>query len=199
MSRTLKDVPYKVIEKRALKNGLVDHDHSNMGQVREFWVNDRNLTKTFEKGESKAIYDYREYLKTLDNIKVEEVEGGGDVKFHNLSQHDGFYYERTYEPKTITFEVKSYKESRYTNYCTDVDHYDPVTNTDTRDGGRIVCYPEFTQPNGDKFSKSSCSCCEPVDRAVSKSKVRSIDVNAAKAFNSGMSVDDLEEMYENVM
>jgi hypothetical protein len=198
MSRTDKDVPHKVIEQKMLQQGRVHDNHERLGLTREGYRDSRALAATFNKGDAKAINEYRAYLSTVDNITVEEVSGGG----RNGYRYSGVYgapLERVYEPKTITFEVKEKYTVKYTSYCTDAEHYDAETNTDTRDGGRVVCYTEYANHHGEAFSTQGCGCCEPIDRSVSPTKQRSVVISAVKAFNSGMSMEELEEMYNDVL
>lgn len=201
MSKTKKDVPYRVIEQKMLQKGVQDHRHDLLGQHSEGFRKSRELSKSFDKSESKAIYAYREYLKGLEGITFEEVESGGTSRYTNIATEDGcFHWEREYTPKTISFEVSEPYSFRYTAYCTDAAHYDRETNTDTRDGGRVVCDPEWAKYNGDMFSKSGgCRCCEPVSRVTQKTKLKSRSVSAAKSFNSGMSIEELDELYEDII
>lgn len=190
MARTYKDVPRRVIEARNFEAGRIDHDHTNP-RKREFfsyWP-DRELSKKFPKGDTKAIAAHVRYLDSLGSsisYEIEEIGGNesykreearaasasDDTQVSYLERYFDFVV-RIYEPKAVKFTVKRYIVSYETSYCTDLAHYDAATDTDTRDGGKVKCRPQYFSPEENpKSRRFSCSCCTYDKKVFPRTTVR---------------------------
>lgn len=151
MAHTDAHTPYRVLQERAFEEGRVVHDHSRLGLTYEidrpsFWEN-RKLSKTFYKWATKEIGEYCAYLDGLKEKFVYTLEEDSllrPVRVTDFCREPG--YDKVIK---ITVFNRIHRVVRYTSYCTDYEHYDPRTKTDTRDGGLALCavgdptYEEF--------------------------------------------------------
>jgi len=197
MSRTFKDVPQRVIEARNYKAGRIDHDHRapRVHDRISYWA-DRELSVTFYKRDTKAINAYRAHLDSLgDEIEytVEERPGAYTMARFGL---DGAYEPPVYGPKTVAFVVHRRVRYHETAYCTDVEHYDPVTNTDTRDGGRVKCTPAYEDPARPGYRRYRCSCCDGKARPKRATVKQALGQLAREANGFGLDPDFSDELFE---
>lgn len=191
MSRTHKDVPYKVREIKNLKAGKVDHDHSRPdGYVRETYssIYERGFEKTFNKSETKAINSFREFLYTLaPEYTFTEEENEGYYANPVFESYEYSQYARKSTPKTVTFKFRKLFVYRVTAFCTDYEHYDRVSGTDVRDGGRTTCTPSMSYED-----YSSYPWREKAERKeYTRTRVRDRLSEYKALYNSGYDGDDM--------
>lgn len=191
MSRTWKDAPYKVRQKRLMDKGVYDHDHQ-LG----IFDTDRTYTRTeeirFKKADAKEIYAFRQELIANDEDFTENEES---KVIEYIS--DGVYLWRGWaSEKYIVFTIAKtiVRKSRVSKYCTDAEHFDVSTGNDTRDGKIARCAP-FAYYNG---RRSGCNCFYCSFEANYEAKInRKAKLNKiAKAYNNGDEIDDLYDFYE---
>lgn len=197
MSRTWKDTPFKVRQKRLMEKGVFDHDHQ-LG----IFDTDRTYTRTeeirFKKADAKEIYAFRQELIANDEDFTENEES---KVIEYIS--DGVYLWRGWaSEKYIVFTIAKtiVRKSRVSKYCTDAEHFDVSTGNDTRDGKIARCAP-FPISSG---RRSGCRCfyCSysPLETAKINRKARLN--NVAKAYNNGIpeeDLDDLSDLYDGFL
>lgn len=172
MSRTDKDKPDFVKLKEAFEDGAkVDHYHSAHTGYTRRRVNEASV-KVFHVNDKTGISDYyaelKEQGKTPISVETTQYRGLYYSYAHydwNLSWYDRHEDAELYSSEKPVVKVFYYDyieiEPLFSSYCTDVEHLDARSRTDTRDGKRISCAPE-TERRYHKCSKN----------AVSRSKVK---------------------------
>lgn len=188
MSRTWKDAPYKVRQKRLMEKGVFDHDHelTRYNQDRDFFYKDE---VSFNKAESKAIYAFRQKL-IAEGKDFTEHEDPSKIGWQIIG---GVYEHSLIKPKTIVFTISRtvHRKARYSEYCTDVEHFDVATGNDTRDGKTARCAP-YAYYNG---RRSGCGCfyCT-LDNDKPAKVQRKANLNkVAKSFNNGSKIEELND------
>lgn len=153
MSRTWKDRPIHVREREAMEQGRIHHFHDYFGReprVREGYFADRELSLKFYKHETKAIARHRAKLDQLVDegavSRYELIEI--PTQFRVLRDEDGLGCEFERTPKVIEFAVYRLYVHTYQDLCTDAEHFDPRTRTDTRNGLRATCTPDWSAYEG---------------------------------------------------
>lgn len=185
MSRTFKDKPYHVRLRENMEKGLIDHDHRPAeARTRVARYADRALSRTFFKRDTKAIAEYRAFLDGLDAITYEVVEREGTYTYDRDALRQGVYT-LVSSPKTIELQVYRVITYEAQDLCTDAEHYDPRTQTDTRNGKRARCTPTWTRDLGrwDRGTKN----------APTRAAVRAALAKAQGLANSG----HLDEAYSD--
>lgn len=179
MSRTWKDTPYKVQQKKLMEKGIYQHKHDANSEVQ-----DRSLTHieevSFKKAETKAINEFRQKLIT-EGKDFTEREG---KSFAITDDHD---CPAEIKEKLIVFNVVHlvHRKSYYSEYCTDAEHFDAQTGKDIRDGKIARCTPVLD---------SQCSYHIKERGKISKIKRKSRLDKIAKAYNSGSEEEDLYDL-----
>lgn len=197
MSRTWKDAPYKVRQKRLMEKGVFDHDH-------HFGVFDKDRTYTrteevrFKKFDAKEIYAFRQKLLANDEDFTEKEES----KVIEYISDDTYLWRGWVSEKYIVFAITRTfaRKTRVSKYCTEAEYFDTHTGNDTRDGKIARCTP-FPQSSG---RRSGCDCfyCSytPLETAKINRKARFNSI--AKAYNNGMTeedLDDLKDLYDGFL
>ena len=191
MSRTWKDAPYKVRQKRMMEKGVFDHDHyvSSFNDKRIFTYH--NEVK-FKKADAKEIHQFRQEL--IESGK--EFTEREDVKVIEHYSGNSYIWKWWASEKTIVFTITEtvVRKSRLSDYCTDVEHFDVNTGNDTRDGKIARCAP-FAYYTG---RRSNCGCfyCNPERTEPAKVSRKAKLNNLKKAFNNGSTTDDLLDFIE---
>lgn len=189
MSRTWKDAPYKVRQKRMMEKGVFDHDH----QLGVF-DSDRTYTRTeevrFKKVDAKEIYAFRQELIANDEDFTENEES----KVIKYISDDVYLWRGWISEKYIVFTITKtiVRKSRISKYCTDAEHFDVSTGNDTRDGKIARCAP--FPPSSGKRSGYCCFFCDYTLPEIAKINRKARFNNVAKAYNNGMSEEDLDEL-----
>lgn len=169
MSRTWKDTPYKVQQKKLMEKGIYQHEHDANSEVQ-----DRSLTHieevSFKKAETKAINEFRQELITEGKDFTERERKSAEIK-----------------EKLIVFNVVHlvHRKSYYSEYCTDAEYFDAQTGKDIRDGKIARCTPVLD---------SQCSYHIKERGKISKIKRKSRLDKIAKAYNSGSEEEDLYDL-----
>lgn len=149
MSRTYKDLPYRIKQLRKMKDGHFEH-----GFDHHFWTisNNQNRTYTriekvaFYKKDSAAILDYQ---KTLDkeefNYTIEE-EAGYPLTEAVYNERFGYYTRKVigYEPKKIVFHIEvEYERKRVqSDKCVEAENFVPHSFVDKSNGKIASCVPD---------------------------------------------------------
>ena len=191
MSRTWKDAPYKVRQKRMMEEGVFDHDHyvSSFNDERIFTYH--NEVK-FKKADAKEIHQFRQELIESGKEFTEREENS--KKGYRID--NGFFECYLIEPKKVVFTITEtvVRKSRLSDYCTDAEHFDVNTGNDTRDGKIARCAP-FAYYTG---RRSNCGCfyCNPERTEPAKVSRKAKLNNLKKSFNNGSTTDDLLDFIE---
>lgn len=187
MSRTHKDRPFFVRMREKVEKGEYDHwHHHGLGSKKRVV----SYQMDFKKKDAKEINEFRNFL-IEDGISFEEEELEALYKF-NMVNEDNWIREEI-APKRIRFKYEQEVETKrgYSSYCTDLEHYDPHTQTDTRDGKKASCLPFV-------ITYCHCSFCSP-PRKNNKTK-RNASLNSiAKAYNNRIDYDELYEFDDLVL
>lgn len=146
MSRTWKDRPMRVRLHENMKNGHIDHDHTaSVVRTRIGYSPDRELSIIFYKWAQKEIDEHKAFLDSLGDEIVYEIEEKDSVRmFDRGAALAGFYSSPTYTLKTVCFVVRRVYTYESNDLCTDADHYDSFTKTDTRNGKAARCTPAWS-------------------------------------------------------
>lgn len=183
MSRTNKDRPRFVRDRESVDAGRIRHHCEGWRASPGHWVSVPNLSITIPKGDALALNDHRAFLTNLgEGYQFQEEE-------NQPSRMDPIW--KVYSPRTITFSVKRWVAPR-TVECLDPEHYDVRTGRDTREGHITYCAPR--EPRGiikcRHCGHNDCGCSGPTSATVRRMELRSI----AEAFNSGVDLEDLEDL-----
>lgn len=191
MSRTWKDAPYKVRQKRMMERGMFDHDHmlTSYDRTKTYSYEDK---VEFHKSDAKAIYHFRQ--KLIEDGKEFTEREENSKKGYRID--NGFFECYLIEPKKAVFTITetAVRKSCLSDYCTDVEHFDVNTGNDTRDGKIARCAP-FVHYTG---RRSHCGCfyCNPERTEPAKVSRKAKLNNLKRSFNNGSTIDDLLDFIE---
>lgn len=180
MSRTHKDRPFFVRLREKMEKGEYDHQHHRYMGSGSYTVSHR---VDFFKKDAKEINDFRNFLiEEGVEFETEELEA-----LHTPSIVNNQAVLVEIMPKKIRFRYKQKAENKWahSDYCTDLEHYDPHTQTDTRDGKRASCLPFAVDYRG-----CNCSLCSPEKKTYKNKRNASLN-DIAKAYNNGHDYDEL--------
>lgn len=170
MAKTEKDKPFSIVVKEAYKTNPIQHEHDKLGAT---YSRTKSEWYVFEKSQSADIAAFENFLQAegLDYQKHEENRAKD--YFRNLYYSDPYYWHEIAEhqnetgvflashfvqptehktaynkyeipPKRIYFRVKKeHLFQEYTGYCTDYEHFNPESFTDTRDNKPVTCLPHY--------------------------------------------------------
>lgn len=160
MSRTYKDVPYEVDVMH--RKPRIVHRHDLLGK-RVLHRQRRHLVFSYDDVFTDGAYESArghldEWVASLRDVC------GSDYHVDYKSQPD--YVERSfvdrkgnvnaYMQTVIAVSVHIYKMVQYSNYCTDLAHYNRHGDTDTRDGKLAACRPLLYENY--LYYKHQCRC-----------------------------------------
>lgn len=220
MSKTFKDKHYKTRLKELWLQGKIEHNHQYLGTgatitpIKKYSYSEKYSTFFYKEEYNKAL-EYVKQLKTKkpqSDIVVEErkiIKDNYDNIFYsndynnftlidnynntfNINDYPGYEYDGYSKEKIIIITVYLPNNNiYYTKYCTDWDHYDPNTNTDTRDNGIVTCKPNIYQHN-----KNNCDCFHCMNnkfhKNIKREKELTTTLNDYKDYyNSGITIEEL--------
>ncbi len=155
MSRTDKDVhSERALFFEAVRNGYVDHDHRKLGEKSVYKRPRRDLSGEFFKRDTKGINRWREYLEQLikdgEPLIYEERPVVLEKYWFELERRNVYIDEhypltKNYQLKKIEFVVYETFTKKYSEHCFDINHCDPETMIDDRDGGYVLCEPALRE------------------------------------------------------
>lgn len=211
---------YKNAKLKAYKNGEVHHDHSHLGRKEEFtiWVKSDEYSRSFWHEDHNDMQEYIDSLSTRIDVPY-EVHIDTQRVFYDEVEHKNYEYSDSFLSSIVpdhtelnfpshypAAEYNGYRKRKvynvvvtiekiitnyYTEYCTDYEHYDPITDTDTRDGGKVTCTPDYGEIEKVGYGVCRCRCLY----CSSENKLRDeidYDLNdLVKYYNAGV---DLEEI-----
>lgn len=192
MSRTDKDVhSERALFFEAVRNGYVDHDHRRLGETYVFKRFRRDLSGEFFKRDTKNINIWREYLEQLieedASLIYEERPVVRETYWHNFE----VYYspfdwspQKEYQLKKIEFVVYETRTKKYSEHCFDINHCDPETMIDDRDGGYVNCEPALRADDAHRgwyYRSKSSKTREVIPRASIRTSLKKVqsDYNTA--------------------
>lgn len=196
MSRTDKDEPWNVKLLRLMEEGHLEHEYHSRFKGHHY---KRPMKREFPKKDASDIHEFREFLKA-ENIDFTEEEVEADVIHRREDPADILSPLTRVErkPKTILFSwyEEGYKESEFSELCTDPKHYDPRTGKDTRTGGHALCTPDRTvsRLTPDDYNDMDWDRRATVDHSSTR---RGAYREMAKAYNSHGDLDDYEDYYDD--
>lgn len=185
MARTVKDRPFRIRWVEELAKGNVHHNHDLLGKT---FYRLEHFSQTFFKHETQEIRALEAYLRDQEiEYRKEEVEPSpiyDDYSFRPIG----------WIPRKVEFFWSIKHVARdYSAYCTDFEHYDAENDIDTRDGKEPACSPIITQ------YRTTCSCCEPIDRRASRNAATMSLQDIAKSYNSGLDIEELAAGYDHLL
>jgi len=149
MSRTYKDLPYRVKQLHKMQDGHFEH-----GFDHHFWTIDQNSSKTytriekvkFYKKDSASIFAYKKALDEQEFEYTIEEEPGYPLTKAVYNPRLGFYTRSIigYEPKKIAFHIEvEYERKRVqSEKCVDAKDFDPHSFVDKSNGKIASCVPD---------------------------------------------------------
>lgn len=182
MSRTYKDLPYRVRVKRAIEEGKRDHHHN----YRYSFEYENEEYIKIPKVNASEIYKVRQDLKQK-NVNFTEEEKPAVRKF--FINDDGALETKEETPKLIIFTIveKQVRKSRISEYCIEPEFYDHNTGRDTRNGKFASCEPYVA-------NRKRCRCLHcSTPKTYSPKNVNSHLCNLRKVYNSGLDIEEIEE------
>lgn len=228
MSKTFRDKHYNTYLKELWQQGKIEHDHRFLGQgspigtlkkysyspqystyyYKEDYIKALHYINTIKKEHPQAKIIVEEHKIIVDKIENKIYFNDNDSfnltnSFNNdiidLNHYSGIEYDGYVKKKIITITVELLKEKQYyTKYCTDWEHYDPITNTDTRDNGIVTCKPNlYDTPYEFHIGTNKCYCYYCTDGKYKKKVRQDKDLNNIRLdyykdyYNSGLTVEEL--------
>lgn len=211
MAKTTKDQPFHIVFKEAYKDTPLHHEHTKLGKT---YYTKRSTWYVFDKGDSANIADFEHWLQEENLEYEKHEEDRAKEYFKNLYYTDPYYWYEIAEhqnetgeflaqhfiqntehviqynkydiqPKKIYFRIiEEYVLQEYTAYCTDYEHFDSTTFTDTRDNKTVTCLPQY-----DKLPKRYFTPHEFTERHARSTRKTTLK-EMAKLYNSGEDIND---------
>lgn len=185
MSRTYKDRPNFVKRAEAMKQGKIDHNHT----LTSYWRREIHTTVEVLASDQEEIARLKEIYQDREDITL-EIEHVNAQRRYDIDI-TGRHLRVFYTPKTLKFHVifhaKFIKPGWYTEYCTDAEHYDARSQTDTRDGKRTSCDPDVPYHKGSRRRPQTST----TKRRAKLDRIR-------KTYNVGADLEDWEQDAESV-
>lgn len=197
MSRTYKDLPYRIKQLRKMKDGYFEH-----GFDHHFWTITNNQNKTytriekvaFYKKDSAAIFAYR---NTLDEEGFEytiEEEAGYPLTEAVYNERRSYYTRKVvgYEPKKIVFHIEvEYERKRVlSDKCIEIENFVPHDFLDKSNGKMASCVPDVYSYDKKEYRAGWGYGYDKIKRAKTSRNADLIKI--AKAYNTlGEDYDEL--------
>jgi hypothetical protein len=179
-----------------MREGRISHNHHLLGREPRtaplyYSPLSQKLSRTFWKADEEGIREHRALLTAHPVVAAFDEEELAGYRTDGPTR-DG--YDAVTVAKRITFTVICHRVVPGTSsFCTDSDHYDLATGTDTRDGLKAVCTPELpTTPR--RHRRCDCGYCESKHRrSANGTRTRSGLTELRKRFNSGEASESCDE------
>lgn len=202
MSRTYKDTPYNVRVLRKMRDGHEEHDHHahlEMGKERPEYREGYEVIE-FDKKDAKEIFAFRQYLEEHEYSYTEKET---DKIHYDVRSEDNNYRSArdcheiyAVHSKKIVFTIhvlRKNKGYRSSDYCADVEHFEPSHFTDTRDGKMANCVPYLT--HYDKKEYRSGGGWGDYEKRYSKTARKMELKKVAQTYNTyAQDIDDFDEL-----
>ena len=148
MSRTYKDRPNFVKRAEAMKQGKIDHNHTLAGT--SYWRREIHKTVEVLASDQEEIARLKEIYQNREDItlKIEQVKAQRRYDIDITGRHLRVFYTPKMLKFHVIFHAKFIKPGWCTEYCTDAEHYDARSQTDTRDDKRTTCDPDVPYHKG---------------------------------------------------
>lgn len=202
MSRTDKDIPFFVMKQRDFEDGKIKHDHTPYKNTVHRYVN-KDSIKEFSPDQKSKIAEYAQELRNIGKepqiVETKQHRGflfTDELYFSLMRRSNGLdsYSEDLYKNDfKIVVEVFYYdyveRKARFSDKCTDVEHYDSHSQTDTRDGKIASCAPVYNYRHYHKCPKNKMS------RAKVRQALKNVEKNLHNLDEYG-AVAELNEEYD---
>lgn len=202
MSRTDKDIPFFVMKQRDFEDGNIEHDHIPRKNTVRRNVN-KDSIKEFSPDQKSKIAEYAQELRNIGKepqiVETKQHRGflfTDELYFSLMRRSNGLdsYSEDLYKNDfKIVVEVFYYDyvvyKARFSDKCTDAEHYDSHLQTDTRDGKIASCAPVYNYRDYHKCPKNKMS------RAKVRQALKNVEKNLGNLDEYG-AVAELNEEYD---